>query len=141
MLINDTMWSSNLFFFFASYYFPRFSWVRFFRVQVFLGPTPGSWSRVWIQVLEVNDVKQLYWNHTSAWVLSILLFSLFIIWHICFFFRIVLTEKYRIIKALEHDFYHKVIERKCSGNVRLKTGYTFVEKRVWRFSVNKNYCI
>ena len=30
------MWSSNLFF--ASSCFPRFSWSRFFRVQVFLGP-------------------------------------------------------------------------------------------------------
>ena len=47
-----------------------------------------------------------------------------------FFSRIVLTEKHRIIKTLEHDFYLKVIEGKCSGNVRLKTGYTFVEKRV-----------
>ena len=30
------MWSSNLLF--ASSCFPRFSWSRFFRVQVFLGP-------------------------------------------------------------------------------------------------------
>ena len=46
-----------------------------------------------------------------------------------FLFCIVLTEKYKIIKAIEDDFYDKVIEVKCSE-----------EKRVWRFSVNKNYC-
>ena len=33
------------FFFFASSCFPRFSWVRFFRVQGFLGFSPGCGSR------------------------------------------------------------------------------------------------
>ena len=32
---------------------PGFSGSRFFMVQVFQGPDPGSWSRAWIQVLEV----------------------------------------------------------------------------------------
>ena len=58
-----------------------------------------------------------------------------------FLFCIVLTEKYKIIKAIEDDFYDKVIEVKCSRNFKLKAGYTAEEKRVWRFSVNKNYCI
>ena len=57
-----------------------------------------------------------------------------------FLFCIVLTEKYKIIKAIEDDFYDKVIEVKCSRNFKLKAGYTAEEKRVWRFSVNKNYC-
>ena len=57
-----------------------------------------------------------------------------------FLFYIVLTEKYKIIKAIEDDFYDKVIEVKCSRNFKLKAGYTAEEKRVWRFSVNKNYC-
>ena len=58
-----------------------------------------------------------------------------------FLFRIVLTEKYESIKAIEDDFYHKVIAAKCSGNFKSKAGYTAEEKRVWRFFVNKNYCI
>ena len=49
---------SNLFL--TSSYFPSFSKARFFRVQVFLGPGPGSRSRVWVQILEVDDAKQLY---------------------------------------------------------------------------------
>ena len=77
MLIDYTMWSSNRFcciqlflgFFivqdcqspdFSGSRFCRvqvfqgtgFSESRFFRVQVFQGPEPGSWSRVWVQVLE-----------------------------------------------------------------------------------------
>ena len=31
-----------------------------------------------------------------------------------FIFRIALTEKYKSIKAIEDDFYHKVIEAKCT---------------------------
>ena len=58
-----------------------------------------------------------------------------------FLFRIVLTEKYKSIKAIEDAFYHKLIEAKCSGNFKLKAGYTAEEKRVWRFCVNKNYFI
>ena len=57
-----------------------------------------------------------------------------------FLFRFVLTEKYKSIKAIEDDFYQKIIEA-CSGSFKLKAGYTAEEKRVWRFSVNKNYCI
>ena len=58
-----------------------------------------------------------------------------------FLFSIVLSEKYKSIKAKEDDFYHKVIETKCSGNFKLKAGYTTEEKKVWHFCVNKNYCI
>ena len=59
-----------------------------------------------------------------------------------YLFRIVvLTEKYKSVKAIEDDFYHKVIEAKCSGIFKLKAGYTAEEQRVWHFSVNKNYCI
>ena len=47
-----------------------------------------------------------------------------------FLFRIVLTEKYKSIKAIEFDFYHKVIEAKCGGNFKLKVRYTAEEKRV-----------
>ena len=57
-----------------------------------------------------------------------------------FLFRIVLIEKYKSVKAIEDGFYDKVIEAKCSGNFKLKAGYTAEEKRVWRFCV-KNYCI
>ena len=58
-----------------------------------------------------------------------------------FLFRIVfLTEKSESVKAIEDDFYHKVIEAKYSGNFKLNAGYTAEEQRVWRFSVNKNYC-
>ena len=32
-------------------------------------------------------------------------------------FRIALTEKYKSIKAIEDDFYHKVIEAKCTEEV------------------------
>ena len=56
-----------------------------------------------------------------------------------FLFRIFFTEKCKSIKAIEDDFYHKVIEAKCGGNFKLKAGYTAEEKRVWRFCVNKNY--
>ena len=35
-------------------------------------------------------------------------------------FRIVLTEKYKSIKAIEDDFYHKVIEAKCAEAVALQ---------------------
>ena len=58
-----------------------------------------------------------------------------------FLFRIALTEKYKSIKAIEDDIYHKVIAAKCSGNFKLIAGYAAEEKRVWRFCVNKNYCI
>ena len=56
-------------------------------------------------------------------------------------FGITITEKYKSIKALEDDLYQKVIEAKCSGNFKSKAGYTAEEKRVWRFCVNKNYCV
>ena len=73
MLINCTMWSSYLFS--ASSCFPRFSWSRFFSVQVFQGPGfsgfrffrvqgflgpgfSGSRSRVRVQVLEVAIKKE-----------------------------------------------------------------------------------
>ena len=59
-IISYNMWSSNLFVCIQHVFgFPHFSWVRFFRVQVFLGLSPGSRSRVWVQVLEVDDAKQL----------------------------------------------------------------------------------
>ena len=58
-----------------------------------------------------------------------------------FLFRVAITEKYKSIKAIEDDLYQKVIEAKCSGNFKLKAGYTAEEKRVWRFFVNKNYCV
>ena len=58
-----------------------------------------------------------------------------------FIFCFVLTEKYKSIKAVEDDFYHKVIEGKCSENFKLKSGYTAEEKWVRRFCVDKNYCI
>ena len=44
-----------------------------------------------------------------------------------FLFHIVLTEKCKKIKTIEDDFYHKVIEAKCSGNFKLKAGYTAEE--------------
>ena len=45
-----------------------------------------------------------------------------------FLFRIViLTEKYKSVKTIEDDFYHKVIEAKCSRNFKLKAGYTAEE--------------
>ena len=47
-----------------------------------------------------------------------------------FLFRIALTEKYKSVKAIEDDFYDKVIEAKFSGNFKLKAGYTAEEKRV-----------
>ena len=40
------------------------------------------------------------------------LFDIFI----SFLFRIVLIEKYKSIKAIENNFYHKVTEVKCSRN-------------------------
>ena len=58
-----------------------------------------------------------------------------------FLFRIVLPEKYKSIKAIEDDFYHKVIEAKCSGKFKLKAGYTAEEKKVWCFRGNKSYYI
>ena len=58
-----------------------------------------------------------------------------------FLFRFVLTEKYKSIKAIEDDFYQKIMEGNFSGNFNLKAGYTADEKRVWLFSVNKNHCI
>ena len=45
-----------------------------------------------------------------------------------FLFRIVvLTEKYKSVKTIRNGFYHKVIEAKCSGNFKLKAGYTAEE--------------
>ena len=51
MLINYTMWSSNLFF--APSCFSRFSGSRFFRVQVFQGPgfSGSKFFRVQVQGL------------------------------------------------------------------------------------------
>ena len=42
---------------------------------------------------------------------------------------------------MEDDFYQKIIEAKCNGNFKLKTGYAAEEKRVGRFSGNKNCSI
>ena len=56
-------------------------------------------------------------------------------------FGITITKKYKSIKAIEDDLCQKVIEAKCSGNFKSKAGYTAEEKRVWRFCVNKNYCV
>ena len=53
-----------------------------------------------------------------------------------FLFRNAITEKYKNTKATEDDLYQKVIEAKCSGNIKLKAGYTAEEERVWRFCVN-----
>ena len=58
VLINYTMWSSNLFFciqLFPAFFIivQNFSGSRFLRVQVFQGPDPGSGSSVWVQVLEI----------------------------------------------------------------------------------------
>ena len=58
-----------------------------------------------------------------------------------FLFGVAITEKCESIKAIEDDLYQKVIEAKCSGNFKLKAGYTAEEKRVWRFCVNKNYFV
>ena len=58
-----------------------------------------------------------------------------------FLFRVAITEKYKSIKAIEDDLYQKVTEAKCSGNFKLKAGYTAEEERVWCFCVNKNYCV
>ena len=45
-----------------------------------------------------------------------------------FLFRIVvLTQKYKSVKTIRNGFYHKVIEAKCSGNFKLKAGYTAEE--------------
>ena len=61
MLINYTMWSSNLFLHPAVsrvFHSSGFSGSRFFRVQVFQGSGfSGSGSRVWAQVLEVAVFK------------------------------------------------------------------------------------
>ena len=60
VITNYTMWSYNLFF--ASSCFPRFSWARFFRVQVFQDPGfsgSGSKVQVWVRVLEVANANQL----------------------------------------------------------------------------------
>ena len=58
-----------------------------------------------------------------------------------FLFRNAITEKYKSMEAIEYDLYQKAIEAKCSGNFKLKAAYTAEEKRVWRFCVNKKYCI
>ena len=39
---------------------PDFLGSRFFSVQAFQGLGPESRSRVWVQVLEVADVKEIY---------------------------------------------------------------------------------
>ena len=54
-----------------------------------------------------------------------------------FLFRIVLTEKYKSMKAIEDDFYHKVINAKCRGNFKLKARDTALGKRALRFCVSK----
>ena len=41
-----------------------------------------------------------------------------------FLFRIALTEKYKKVKTIEDNFYHKVSEAKCSGNFKVKAVYT-----------------
>ena len=47
-----------------------------------------------------------------------------------FLFRtVVLTEKYKSVKAVEDDFYQEVIEAKCSGNFKLKAGYILLKSR------------
>ena len=55
VFISYNMWSSNHFS--ISSCFPCFSRSRFFRVQVFQGPGPGS--RIPFQVLEVADCRYL----------------------------------------------------------------------------------
>ena len=59
VLISYNMWPSNHFF--ISSCFPCFSVSRFFRVQVFQGPSPrsGSRVRVRVQVLEVASSFKL----------------------------------------------------------------------------------
>ena len=59
VLISYNMWPSNHFF--ISSCFPCFSGSRFFRVQVFQGPSPrsGSRVRVRVQVLEVASSFKL----------------------------------------------------------------------------------
>ena len=73
----STGWCCNKLYYvdFQSFYvgsscFQRFSWARLLRVLIFLGQGPGSRSKVWVQVLKVDDAKQFYWNHISAWVFS-----------------------------------------------------------------------
>ena len=90
MSINYIMWSSNLFFLWIQLFpalsivqvfqGPGFSGSRFFWVQVFQGPGfsgsrffwvqvlqgpgfSGSWSRVWVQILEVVDLSEVYSEH------------------------------------------------------------------------------
>ena len=58
-----------------------------------------------------------------------------------FLFGVAITEKYKSIKAIEDGLYQKVIEAKCSGNFKVKAGYTAEVKRVWCFCVNKNYFV
>ena len=59
--MNYTMWSFNLFFLHQAlshvFHEQGFSGSRLFCMG------PGPRSRVWIQVLEVADAKQLYYNH------------------------------------------------------------------------------
>ena len=58
-----------------------------------------------------------------------------------FLFGVAIIEKYKSIKAIKDDLYQKVIKAKCSGNFKLKAGYTAEEKRAWRFCANKNYFV
>ena len=61
---------------------------------------------------------------------SVILFCLFIFWHIYFFSILFLVK-------LQNFFTTKQL--KPNGNFKLKAGYTTEEKTVWRFCVNKNY--
>ena len=53
----------------------------------------------------------------------------FIIYYLTylFIFSIVLTEKYKSIKAIEDDFYHKVIEAKCIEAVTRRCSRIFAK--------------
>ena len=71
VIINYTVVFQSFSFFLdpaISYVFrePGFPGSKFFRIQVFLGPVPCSESRIWVQILEVTNAKQLYWNYASA---------------------------------------------------------------------------
>ena len=127
MLIDYTMWSSNRFcciqlfpgfFIVQDFSGSRFFWVqvfqgtgfsesRFFRVQVFQGPDPGSWSRVWVQVLEaakflVNLLVKFLKGFLFLWDLRILYntklnflcsFTKELWWNLIYFFIISLQKQ------------------------------------------------
>ena len=84
-----------------------FSESRFFRVQVFQGPDPGSWSRVWVQVLEaakflVNLLVKFLKGFLFLWDLRILYntklnflcsFTKELWWNLIYFFIISLQKQ------------------------------------------------